>query len=101
MHLARRSLDDATEPPNDDDEDSAEQLRNEADENFIIGLLTANAVPTEMASTYAKVILESLDDARFRQEVRLSPPAFHDLASMLKSHEVFNSRSRNRQWSAQ
>ncbi|KDO17673.1 hypothetical protein SPRG_16911 [Saprolegnia parasitica CBS 223.65] len=58
MRLAQSTLEAQPGPlDDDDDEDAAEQRRNEADENFIIGLVTAMAVSTAMASTYVDVAL--------------------------------------------
>jgi hypothetical protein len=45
--------------------------------------------------------LYSLDEGRFRQEVRLAPAAFHGLVKLLEPHEVFRSRSRNPQGSVE
>jgi len=47
------------------------------------------------------VFLHSLDEKRFRQEVRLSPTAFHGLVQLLAPHTVFQSRSQNFQCSVE
>jgi hypothetical protein len=99
------------------------------DEDFLLSLATAAAVPIALAATYVQVALErylgprtydvsrrmpnvpvhdapmaflySLDEARFRQEVRLGPVAFYSLARMLESHDVFKNRSNHAQASVE